>query len=104
MPPGLYEIVITPKPGAAARSEDEAADFDLAIEERTSTTFARWVATRSRRARVRCVARVSDLNNTLYQTFLQPWIKMVSGPQVAAAVLELNPLRLGYSLPSTGIE
>ena len=25
---------------------------------------------------------------------------MVSGPQVAAAVIELNPLRLGYSLPS----
>jgi Protein of unknown function (DUF3141) len=25
---------------------------------------------------------------------------MASGPQVAAAVLELNPLRLGYSLPS----
>ena len=45
-------------------------------------------------------ARVSDLNNALYQTFLQPWIKMASGPQVAAAVLELNPLRLGYSLPS----
>jgi len=25
---------------------------------------------------------------------------MVSGPQVAAAVIELNPLRLNYSLPS----
>ena len=34
-PPGLYEIVITPKPGTAAPSEDEAADFDLAIEERS---------------------------------------------------------------------
>ena len=49
MPSGLYEILITPKPGTAAPSEDEAADFDLAIEERSiTTTFARWVAIRSR--------------------------------------------------------
>src|SRR5262249_54054621 len=46
------------------------------------------------------VARVSELNNALYQTFLQPWIKMMSGPQVARAAVELNPLRLGYSLLS----
>jgi len=45
-------------------------------------------------------ARVSEFNNAFYQSFLQPWIKMVSGPQVAHAVLELNPLRLGYSLLS----
>ena len=46
------------------------------------------------------VARVSELNNALYQTFLQPWIKMMSGPQLARAAIELNPLRLGYSLLS----
>jgi hypothetical protein len=40
---------------------------------------------------------VSDLNNALYQTFVQPWIKMMAGPQIARAALELNPLRLGYS-------
>ena len=44
------------------------------------------------------MARVSELNNALYQTFLQPWIKMISSPQLARAALELNPLRLGYSL------
>src|SRR5262249_21666447 len=46
------------------------------------------------------VARVSELNNALYLTFLQPWIKMLSSPQLARAALELNPLRLSYSLLS----
>ena len=44
------------------------------------------------------MARVSELNNAAYQTFVQPWIKMMSSPQLARAVLELNPLRLSYSL------
>ena len=101
MPPGLYEIVITPKPGTAAPSEDEAADFDLAIEERSLDDIrALGCNSLEDEREFAAAARVSDLNNALYQTFLQPWIKMVSGPQVAAAVLELNPLRLGYSLPS----
>jgi hypothetical protein len=34
MPPGLYEIVITEKPGTEASSQGETGDFDLAIEER----------------------------------------------------------------------
>ena len=101
MPPGLYEIMITPKPDTAAPSEDEAADFDLAIEERSLDDIrALGCNSLEDEREFAAVARVSDLNNALYQTFLQPWIKMVSGPQVAAAVLELNPLRLGYSLPS----
>lgn len=41
---------------------------------------------------------MSQLNNALYQTYLQPWIRMMSSPQLARSVLELNPLRLSYSL------
>jgi hypothetical protein len=35
-------------------------------------------------------ARISELNNALYQTFLQPWIKMMSGPQNPPARLGLR--------------
>ena len=101
MPPGLYEIVITEKPGSEASSQGEAGDFDLSIEERSLDDIrALGCNSLEDEREFAAVARVSELNNALYQTFLQPWIKMVSGPQVARAVIELNPLRLGYSLLS----
>ena len=96
MPPGLYEIVITEKPGSG-----EPDDFDLCIEERSLDDIrALGCNSLEDEREFAAVARVSELNNALYQTFLQPWIKMMSGPQVARAVIELNPLRLGYSLLS----
>ncbi|WFU75562.1 DUF3141 domain-containing protein [Bradyrhizobium sp. CB2312] len=101
MPPGLYEIVITAKPGSDAPTPGKAVDFDLSIENRTLDDIRALGCNSGQDEReFAAAARISDLNNALYQTFLQPWIKMASGPQVAAAVVELNPLRLGYSLPS----
>ena len=101
MPPGLYEIVITEKPGTEASSQGEAGDFDLSIEERGLDDIrALGCNSLEDEREFAAVARVSELNNALYQTFLQPWIKMMSGPQVARAAIELNPLRLGYSLLS----
>ena len=101
MPPGLYEIVITEKPRSEASSPEEADDFDLSIEERGLDDIrALGCNSLEDEREFAAVARVSDLNNAAYQTFLQPWIKMMSGPQIARAAIELNPLRLGYSLLS----
>src|SRR5271166_634794 len=101
MPPGLYEIVITPKPGTAAASEDDIGNFDVAIEERSLDDIrALGCNSLEDEREFSAAARVSELNNALYQTFLQPWIKIISGPQAARAAIELNPLRLGYSLLS----
>ncbi|HEY5830882.1 MAG TPA: DUF3141 domain-containing protein [Hyphomicrobiaceae bacterium] len=99
MPPGLYEIVITEKPGAEALTEREV--FDLCIEERSLDDIrALGCNSLEDEREFAAVARVSELNNALYQSFVQPWIKMISGPQLARAAIELNPLRLGYSLLS----
>ena len=101
MPPGLYEIVITEKPGTEASSQGETGDFDLSIEERGLDDIRTLGCNSLEDEReFAAVARVSELNNASYQTFLQPWIKMMSGPQLAGAAIELNPLRLSYSLPS----
>ncbi|WP_316197635.1 MULTISPECIES: DUF3141 domain-containing protein [unclassified Bradyrhizobium] len=88
MPPGLYEIVIT-----------DAAEggYDLSIETRGLDDIrALGCNTLQDEREFAAAARVSEINNALYQTFVQPWIRMVSGPQVARAVLDFNPLRLGY--------
>jgi pimeloyl-ACP methyl ester carboxylesterase len=99
MPPGLYEIVITEKPGTEVSRE--AGDFDLSIEERGLDDIrALGYNSLQDEREFAAVARVSELNNALYQTFLQPWIKMINSPQLARAAVELNPLRLGYSLLS----
>jgi pimeloyl-ACP methyl ester carboxylesterase len=101
MPPGLYEIVISEKPGTEASSHGEASDFDLSIEERGLDDIrALGCNSLEDEREFAAVARVSELNNALYQAFLQPWIKIMSGPQVARAAVELNPLRLDYSLLS----
>jgi pimeloyl-ACP methyl ester carboxylesterase len=101
MPPGLYEIVITEKPGSEASSQGEAGDFDLSIQERGLDDIrALGCNSLEDEREFKAVARVSELNNSLYQTFLQPWIKMLGGPQLARAAIELNPLRLSYSLLS----
>ena len=89
MPPGLYEIVITEKPGPEKSGQ---ADFDLSIEERGLDDIRALGCNSLQDEReFAAVAHVSELNNARYQTFLQPWIKMASGPHVANAVIEMNP-------------
>jgi hypothetical protein len=48
------------------------------------------------------VARVSQRNNALYATFVQPWLKAWVTPETASAVLALQPLRLKYKMFSDG--
>jgi len=101
MPPGLYEILITEKCGDQAASPGVSTGFELCIEARELDDIrALGCNTLEDEREFAAVARVSELNNALYQTFLQPWIKMLSSAQLARAVLELNPLRLSYSLLS----
>ncbi|PWT84313.1 MAG: hypothetical protein C5B58_04905 [Acidobacteria bacterium] len=101
MPPGLYEIVITEKLGTEDPTKGESDEFHLSIVERGLDDIRALGCNSLEDDReFAAAARVSELNNALYETFLQPWIKMMSGPQVARAAIDLNPLRLGYSLLS----
>jgi pimeloyl-ACP methyl ester carboxylesterase len=88
MPPGLYEIVIT----EAGTGAD--VNFELSIEERGLDDIRALGCNSLEDERgFAAVARVSELNNALYQAHLQPWIRMMSSPQLARAAIELNPLR-----------
>ena len=101
MPPGLYEILITEQPAKPSASPAEAPSFDLRIEPRSLDDIrALGCNSPDDEREFAAVARVSDLNNALYATYLQPWVKAMSSPQLARAALQLNPLRLSYSLLS----
>ena len=102
MPPGLYEIVIRPRSRAPKpRSEDGRPAISICHRGTQSRRHPRAGLQLARgRARVRCCRTrfraqqcpLSDLPAALDQDGERPTGR--------AAVLELNPLRLGYSLPS----
>jgi hypothetical protein len=50
--------------------------------------------------RFAAVARISEVNRSLYQSFIQPWIRAAMTPQAAQFLQRLHPLRLGYVLNS----
>lgn len=97
LPPGLYELVIEPaseeqvKAGGPAwhsRFELRSLD-DIRAYGRNSVEDDRAFA---------AAQRVSEINHSLYRTFLQPAVKAMATPQLADALFRFNPLRLSYSL------
>lgn len=97
LPPGLYELVISPTPedevkaGARpwhSRLEGRSLD-DIRAFGRNSVEDDRAFAT---------AKRVSEINLSLYRTFVQPWVKAIATPPLADAVFKFNPLRLSYTL------
>jgi hypothetical protein len=99
MPPGLYEIVITDKTEGEPGGELLEGDFNVRIEERELDDIRALGCNSIEDEReFEAVNRVSNLNNSLYQTFVQPWLKAMVTPQIASAVLAMQPLRLSYAM------
>ena len=98
MPPGLYEIVISQKPQGETAGTGGAGDYDLRIEARGLEDIrALGCNSLDDEREFAAVARVSEVNNTLYETYLQPWVKAMTSPQLARAAQVFHPLRLSYS-------
>ena len=99
IPPGLYEIVITNQSKGDVGAELLVGDFNVRIEERGLEDIRALGCNSIEDEReFETVARFSELSNALYSTFVQPWIKALVTPQIASAVLAMQPLRLGYAL------
>jgi len=99
MPPGLYEIVITDKSEGEVGAQLLTGDFNVKIEERGIEDIrALGCNTNDDEREFDSVARVSALNNALYSTFVQPWLQAAVTPQMASAVLSMQPLRLQYAM------
>lgn len=99
LPPGLYELVVTPKtavePGANLVTGDFLAKFeartldDLRAFGRNSEADDLAFAT---------AARVSEIGLAAYRTFMQPMIKAMANEQLATLVRATNPVRMQYTL------
>ena len=103
LPPGLYEMVISPRPADVpaagfvtgnwiARFEARSLD-DVRALGRNSPEDDRAFA---------AVARLSELNLSIYRTFMQPFVRAFANQPMADLAHALNPLRLSYTIFGDG--
>ncbi len=99
LPPGLHEMVISPRPSDVpaegfitgdwiARFETRSLD-DIRALGRNSPEDDRAFA---------AVAKLSDLTLSAYRTWTQPMVRALSSQPMADLALAMNPLRLSYTM------
>lgn len=95
LPPGLFELIITPA------SDSDIADGKRAwhshFELRTFDDIRAFGRNSVEDDRAfEAARRLSVLNQSLYSTFLQPFVKSTSMPSMADMLFKYNPLRVSY--------
>jgi hypothetical protein len=99
LPPGLHELIIAPRPADVpiggfvtgnwiARFERRTLDDIRAIGRNDAADDRAFAA----------VAKLSELNLSLYRAFLQPALRALTTPRAAGMAHALNPLRLSYTM------
>lgn len=101
MPPGLYEIVITDKKEGDHGSDLIAGDYNVRFEARNISDIKAYGGnTVDDEREFATVARMSEINKSMYRTFVQPWIKAMVNPQMAQLAMQFHPLRMSYAMYS----
>jgi len=93
LPPGLYEMVIDDK-----KPEDLGVDllpgnYLVRFESRTVADILALDDGREDEQAFETVARISEINEGLYDTFVSPWVRMWSNEASATALRLMHPLR-----------
>jgi hypothetical protein len=99
LPPGLYEMIITPRPADAPVVGFVTGDWIARFEARTLDDIRALGRNSAQDDRAfAAVARVSELNLSAYRTFVQPWVRAIANRPMADLARSLDPLRLSYTL------
>jgi hypothetical protein len=104
LPPGLYEMFLAPRPDGPSEKGGFATGAWIARFEARSLEDIRAVGRNSPaddRA-FAAVARLSQLNFSLYQTFARPILRALANQPAADLAQALNPLRLSYTIFADG--
>ena len=94
LPPGLYEMIIDEK-----RPQDVGVDllpgnYLVRFEERTVRDILALDDGREDEAAFETVARISEINEGLYDTFVGPWVRLFANDATAEALRLTHPLRV----------
>ncbi|HEY5225412.1 MAG TPA: DUF3141 domain-containing protein [Methylovirgula sp.] len=99
LPPGLYEMVITPRPVDEPKGGFVTGDWTASFEARSLDDIRALGRNSAADDRAfAAAARLSDLNLSLYRTFMQPFVRALSNQPLADMSHAMNPLRLGYTI------
>jgi Protein of unknown function (DUF3141) len=99
LPPGLYEAKFEAKSGETASADLVAGDWVMRCEQRTLDDIrALGGNDAADERRFATAARVSEINLSLYRTFVQPWMRAMVTPAAAETMRQLHPLRVQYEL------
>jgi poly(3-hydroxyalkanoate) synthetase/tellurite resistance protein len=92
LPPGLYEMVIED-------GDDESKEHNVRFEEREIEDILALDDGFSDEEDFRTVAAISEINDSIYQTLISPWVKLFTTELSAEVFKQLHSLRISrYSL------
>jgi hypothetical protein len=99
LPPGLYEMIISPRPAHVPPGGFVTGDWIARFEARSLDDLRAFGRNSPEDDRAfAAVARLSELNLQIYRTFVQPLIRAVVNQPTADLARALNPLRLSYTI------
>lgn len=101
LPAGIYQAELLEKGPETLNPDLALGDYVLGLARRRLLDVRQIVSPdiESDR-RFAAVERISEINRSLYQTFVQPWIRAAITPQLGQSIRRLQPLRLSYELNS----
>ena len=98
LPPGLYEMVISPRPVDAPPGGFVTGDWIARFEARSLDDIRALGRNSPEDDRAfAAVARLSELNLSIYRAFMQPLVRALANQQGADLARALNPLRLSFT-------
>jgi pimeloyl-ACP methyl ester carboxylesterase len=101
LPAGLYQAELVEKGPETLNPDLALGDYILRLSTRQLVDVRQIVAPDPESdRRFAAVARISEVNRSLYQSFVQPWIRAAVTPQTAEMMQRLHPLRASYLLSS----
>ncbi|MFZ1952191.1 MAG: DUF3141 domain-containing protein [Pseudolabrys sp.] len=99
LPPGLYEAIFENKTGDTANPDLAGGNWVMRCEARTLDDIrALGGNDLADERRFATAARVSEINLSLYRTFMQPMVRALVNAPVADWMHQMHPLRLQYEV------
>ncbi|MFZ4873461.1 DUF3141 domain-containing protein [Janthinobacterium sp. Mn2066] len=97
LPAGIYQALIVEKTPDTPNADLASGDYVLSVERRSIDDVRAIVQPSVENDRkFATAARVSEVNLSLYRSFVQPWVRAVVTPQSARWLQLMHPLRISY--------
>ncbi len=99
LPPGLYEATFLAKSEDTTNPDLAHGKWIMRCEQRTLDDLrALGGNSPEDERRFATAKKVSEINLANYRTFVQPWVRAMTTPQMASWMRKLHPLRLSYEI------